>query len=129
SPQPIAIAGVPAARLSEQPEVAVRIVTPGTWKTLRVRLVAGRDIGDADTASSTSAVLVSETMAKRFWPGESAIGKRLTMTFYPGVVREVVGVVADVKLLGLSHREPVAALYVPHAQMPVAWGYLLVPPM
>jgi ABC-type lipoprotein release transport system permease subunit len=48
------------------------------------------------------------------------------MTFYPGVAREVVGVVADVKLRGLSHREPIAALYVPNAQLPRTFTYLLV---
>jgi len=126
STQPVAIAGRPAAKLSEQPEVAVRIVTPETWKALRVRIVAGRDLGPGDTERAAPAVLVSESMAKKFWPGESAVGKRLTMTFVPGIEREVVGVVADVKLRGLAHREPVAALYVPFSQMPTPWTYLLV---
>ena len=126
STQPVAIAGRPAAKLSEQPEVAVRVVSPEVWRTLRVPLREGRDFGEADRASATGAVIVSETMAKRFWPGESAVGKRLTLTFSPELSREVVGVVADVKLLGLSHREPVAALYVPHAQMPTFWNYLVV---
>jgi putative ABC transport system permease protein len=126
STQPIAIEGRPAARMSEQPEVAVRIVTPGTFKALRVRLVAGRDFTDADTDKSPGAVLISEAMARQFWPGESALGKRLEMTFAPGVMREVVGIVADVKLRGLAYREPIAALYVPMNQLPRGWTYLLV---
>ena len=45
-------------------------------------------------------------MAKRFWPNEDAIGKRLTISFTPGVVREVVGIVKDVKLDALNETGP-----------------------
>ena len=117
STQPIALEGSPA-RMSEQPEVAVRVFTPGTLKTLGIALKRGRDFTAADTDKSPAAILVSEAMAMKFWPGEDAVGKRLTLTFYPGVVREVVGVVADVKLRGLAKTAPIAALYVPYAQMP-----------
>jgi putative ABC transport system permease protein len=126
STQPVAIEGRAAGKLSEQPEVAVRVVMPDTWKTLKVRVLAGRDFTAADTGHAAPVAMVSETMARKFWPGESAVGKRLTLTFFPGVVREVVGVVADVKLRGLAHVEPIAALYVPHAQVPVTRTWLLV---
>ena len=126
STQPVAVEGRAAASLSEQPEVAVRIFTPGTLRTLGIALRSGRDFTEADTDKAPAAVLVSETMAKQFWPGEEAVGKRLTMTFYPGVVREVVGVVGDVKLRGLEKTSPIAALYVPYAQMPRSWMSLVV---
>ena len=126
STQPVTIEGRAAARLSEQPEVAVRVVMPDTWKTLRVRVLAGRDFTAADRDGAAPVVMVSDAMARKFWPGESAVGKRLTLTFYPGVSREVVGVVADVKLRGLARREPIAALYVPHSQMPRTGQWLLV---
>ena len=117
STQPIALEGSPA-RMSEQPEVAVRVFTPGTLKTLGIALKRGRDFTAADTDKSPPAILVSEAMAMKFWPGEDAVGKRLTLTFHPGIVREVVGVVADVKLRGLAKTAPVAALYLPYVQMP-----------
>jgi len=126
STQPVAIEGRPVVPLSEQPEVAVRIISPGTLPALRIRLLEGRDFSAADTADSPATVLISETMAKRFWPGESAVGKRLTLSFVPDVKREVVGVLADVKLRGLARPEPIAALYVPHAQIPSEWMALLV---
>ena len=117
STQPIALEGSPA-RMSEQPEVAVRVFTPGTLKTLGIALKRGRDFTAADTDKSPPAILVSEAMAMKFWPGEDAVGKRLTLTFHPGIVREVVGVVADVKLRGLAKTAPIAALYLPYVQMP-----------
>jgi ABC-type antimicrobial peptide transport system permease subunit len=56
-------------------------------------------------------------MARQFWPGEDALGKRLTMTFSPDSVREVVGIVGDVKLDGLDQTRPSATLYFPLNQV------------
>jgi len=124
--QPIAIEGRPAGAMTDQPEVAVRVLTPGTLKAMRIALRGGRDFTAADDERAPGAILVSEAMARRFWPGENAVGKRLTLTFFPGTVREVVGVVADVKLRGLADPEPIAAIYVPHAQLPGGNMSLLV---
>ncbi len=118
STQPIAIEGRPVVPLSEQPEIAVRVISPGLLRSLRVRLLRGRDFSEADRADGRPVVLASESMARQFWPGQDPIGKRLILSFFPGVTREVVGVVADVKLRELRTAEPVAATYVPLAQMP-----------
>ena len=126
STQPVAIEGGPVLPLSEQPEVAVRVLSPGTLGALRIRLLEGRDVASTDTLDKPGAVLITESMAKRFWPGQSAVGKRLKLSFSPEVQREVVGVVADVKLRGLAKTEPVPALFAPHAQMPGGWMALLV---
>ena len=65
-------------------------------------------------------------MARQFWPGEDPLGKRLTLTFSPDAVREVVGVVGDVKLDGLDQTRPSATLYFPMSQMSTSstggWG-------
>ena len=126
STEPIAIEGRPATKMSEQPEVAVRAILPEYARTVRMRIVAGREFTDADTVERPAVVLVSESMARRFWPNENPLGKRLTRTFLPGIVREVVGVVADVKLLGLDLAEPVATLYVPSQQRPVPFQSIVV---
>jgi putative ABC transport system permease protein len=126
STQPVAIEGGPVLPLSGQPEVAVRILSPGTLGALRIRLLEGRDVASTDTLDKPGAVLITESMAKRFWPGQSAVGKRLKLSFSPETQREVVGVVADVKLRGLAKTEPVPALFAPHAQMPWGWMALLV---
>ncbi len=117
SNQPIAIEGRPVVPMSEQPEVAVRFITPGYIHALRIPLLQGRDITEADTQERPPAILINESLAKRFWPGENPVGKRLTLTFFSGKLREVAGVVGDVKQRGLKVTEPIATLYVPLAQV------------
>jgi putative ABC transport system permease protein len=114
--QPIAIAGRPAQALADQPEVPVRVVTWDYFRTMRISLKRGRGFSDADNFNSQPVAVVSESMAKRFWPGQDAIGQHLTLSFFPGVSREIVGVVADVKLDALNETET-AALYYPADQV------------
>lgn len=117
SHQPVAIEGQPVVPMSDQPEVDVRLISPGYLQTMRVPLLQGRDLTDSDVAGRPPVVLISESMAKRFWPNENSIGKHLTLTFYPGVAREVVGVVGDVKLDSLDETRPVATVYWPLDQL------------
>lgn len=115
SRQPVQIEGHPQLPAAQQPEVAVRFASTQYFQTLRIPLLEGRDFEDGDTPESKPVIIISEAMAKRFWPGESAIGKRLTMTFAPEKIREVVGVVRDVKIVGLE-RQPIPTLYAPFRQ-------------
>ena len=117
SHQPIAIEGRPVLPMSEQPEVDVRLISPGYMSALHVPILRGRDINDTDSAGRPNAILISDSMARQFWPGEDPLGKRLTLTFFPGVVREVVGIVGDVKLDSLDQASPNAALYFPLDQI------------
>ena len=117
SHQPIAIEGRPALAMADQPEVDVRIATPGYITSMRVPIVRGRDFSDSDAAGRPGVILISETMAREFWPGEDPIGKHLTLTFFPDMVREIVGVVGDVKMDALDQTRPSASLYMPLAQL------------
>lgn len=117
SHQPIAVEGRPVLPMSEQPEIDVRVVSEGYMGAMHIPVVRGRDFSDGDLAGRPGAVLISKSMAEQFWPGEDAVGKHLTMTFFPGVVREVVGIVGDVKLDSLDQARPAAALYMPIGQM------------
>src|SRR5262249_14814338 len=117
SHQPIAIEGRPVVAMSEQPEVDVRVISTGYLKALRIPVIRGRDFSATDAAGRQDVILISETMARRFWPGENAVGKRLTLTFFPGKVRAMVGVVGDVNLDGLDQVEPNATIYMPVTQL------------
>jgi predicted permease len=116
SNQPVAIEGHPAVAMSEQPEVSVRVATAGYFKTMHIPLLQGRDIGADDRADSAPVVVISQSMAKQFWPDGNAIGHHLKLSFYPDKDREVVGVVGDVKQLGLDSSAGIATLYWPLAQ-------------
>jgi len=117
SHQPVAIEGRPVLPMSEQPEVDVRLVSPEYMDAMRIPIVRGRKLGDADVSGRQSVILISQSMAKQFWPGEDPVGKRLTLEFFPEAVREVVGVVGDVKDDGMDQTRPPATLYVPLAQV------------
>jgi predicted permease len=117
STQPIAIEGRPAQQMADQPEVAVRTISPGYIHSMHIPLLRGRDLNDDDSAGRPRAILMSESMAKRFWPNENPIGQHLTMTFSPDGPREIVGIVGDVKDSGLDVVDPVATLYLPLAQL------------
>lgn len=117
SNQPVAIEGEPPRPMADQPEVAVRTITPGYFRAMRVPVLQGRDFTDDDSAGRPAVVIVSDSMARRFWPNQSPIGKHLTLTFFPGAWREVIGVVGDVKQSGLDSDEPSATTYWPVAQV------------
>src|SRR3954471_2904033 len=124
SMQPVAVEGQPAVEMAHQPEVSVRLLSPQFIKAMGIPILRGRDVSDADNATSRPVVLVSESMARQFWPKQDPIGKHVTLTFFPKVVRQVVGVVGDVKDRGLDNQDPVATLYWPLTQFyaPPAWG-------
>jgi predicted permease len=103
---------------SELPVVAVRLSSPGYFDTARIDLRAGRDFSDADGYGQPRVVIVSENTAKRFWPGENPLGKRVTLTMMAKEPAEVVGVVREVKTgaLDASEADAETAIYAPAAQ-------------
>jgi putative ABC transport system permease protein len=117
SHQPVQAEGHPVVQMSEQPEVAVRLTTPGYIQAMSISLQKGRDLSENDTQDAPGAVLISASLAKQFWPNEDPIGKHLTLTFMPGKVREVVGLVGDVKQESISSDDPSPTIYLPLGQM------------
>jgi putative ABC transport system permease protein len=117
SNQPVAIEGHPVVALSEQPEVSVRVVTSGYFSAMRIPLLQGRAITDDDRAASAPVVVISQSMAKQFWPNGDAIGHHLKLSFFPDKDRQIVGIVGDVKQAGLNNSTGIASLYWPAAQV------------
>ena len=122
SHQPFSIEGRPVLPMAEQPEVDVRLISPGYMRTMHIPVIHGRDITDADVAGRPGVALISEALAKRYWPNEDPIGRHLTLTFSPDVPREVVGIVGDTKLDSLDETRPVDTIYTAFAQLTVSPG-------
>ena len=117
----------PPAAIGEDNRCQYQPVSPAYFRTLGVPLRAGRDFSAADTANAPSVAIVSERLAKRFWPQGDALGKRLTVghTGAFGNWMTVVGVAADVVQTSFD-REPRFTVYVPFTQDPMADMHLAV---
>ena len=93
-------------------EAQQRVIMPGYFGTLGVPLRAGRVFTDQDREGAPLVIVISEAMARRDWPNETAIGKRVK---FQGEWRTVIGVVADIKFRTLaSDVEP--TVYAPFGQ-------------
>jgi putative ABC transport system permease protein len=118
STQYVMVDGMPPMKESEMPVVAVRLASSGYFHTARIQMRAGRDFSEADGYGKPRVVIVSENTAKRFWPGENPLGKRITLTMMTKEPAEVVGVVREVKTgaLDASEADSETAVYAPAAQ-------------
>lgn len=91
-----------------------QVVTPGYFEAIGTPLRAGRTFTDADRADTLPVIVINESMARRFWPGTDAIGRRLSMGNNNRWI-SVVGIVADVHHRGLD-AVPRPEMYRPHTQ-------------
>jgi len=108
----------PKVPTGTEPTVGTLQVSPDYFKTMKIPLLRGRLFTSADREGAPLAVIVNETAAGRFWPGEDPIGKRVSVwfsVFTRGA--EVVGVVGDVRY-GPMDRPPQPDAYLPFRQAP-----------
>lgn len=121
------VAGQPVPPRAELPSAAWIPVSPGLFSGLGMRLIRGRTFTAADNPDSPKVMLVNETMARHLWPGQNPIGQRVKQGWPESETpwREVVGVVADVKLEGVDRETPLQA-YLPLAHNAVRDLYLVV---
>ncbi|HET7459569.1 MAG TPA: ABC transporter permease [Gemmatimonadaceae bacterium] len=114
--------------VGQEPEARVRPVQPGYFRTVGVRLLRGRDLSDREVAGGPGAVVINEAFARRHFPNEDPIGRRLARgSWFAGMPSsyEIVGVVADEPFLGLGgHADP--ATYFAHAQFPMNGMWVIV---
>jgi len=98
----------------ESGNAAYLVSTPDYFRTLNIPLLSGRAFTDQDTAQTPQVLIVNESMARQLWPGESPIGKRITIWRDEKFPREIVGVVGDTK--PSLDEEAGSQMYVPYAQ-------------
>lgn len=101
------------------PAVPYRVITPGYFTTLGIPVLEGRGLTEEDGLPGRRAVVISQAVARRFWPGESAVGASIYLgapdnRLFPDA--EIVGVVGDVKQTALDEATS-EAVYIPHRLM------------
>jgi putative ABC transport system permease protein len=111
------IEGRPKYKSGEAPVAEYRLVTPAYFRAIGIPLLQGRVFNDSDGPQSQVSIMINETLAKRFFPGEDPIGKRLlVMDDKP---HEIIGVVGDARQWGLD-RPPDPEIYFAYTQ--IAFG-------
>ncbi len=111
------IEGRPLANQQNAPTANYRLITPGYFRAMEIPLRTGRAFTAQDHAQSELVVVISETMARRFWPGEDPTGQHLRLGMIDrGPWYSVVGVVGDVKYTSLdADQKPM--FYLPYLQI------------
>jgi putative ABC transport system permease protein len=130
--------GRPPPEPGEEPEANYRPVTPGYFEAMGIPFIQGRSFTERDDAQAPGVAIINEAFARRFFPDEDPIGRRLLRAHWwrarDDNAYEIVGVVADVRFGGVDAAGFVknrgawseAAMYFPHAQQPVPTMKLLV---
>lgn len=120
--------GPAAVEGAETPVARHALVGGGYFETLGMKLLRGRDFAPRDTSAAPGVVIVNETMARRLWPHQSPLGRRLSL-YESGGAFEVIGVVSNAKYGGLKE-EPQPVVYLYHGQQEKLFlGPLLAPSM
>lgn len=110
----------------EHNEVNQRDVSSALFTTLRAKLLRGRYFSDAEDASKPRVVLINQALARKYFPGQDPIGKKLGDTdLSPKSVSEIIGIVEDVKD-GSLDSEIWPAVYYPYNQSPDSYFSLVV---
>ncbi len=111
--------GAPPVKPGERPSTVSQFVSPDFFATLRVPVIEGRALSAEDTRTSAPVAVISESMARRNWPQQSAIGKHVKLGPPDGndPERQIVGVVGNIRRV-LFENNPGPTTYVPISQVP-----------
>ena len=111
-----------AGRKNDDEGISIRTVTPDYHKALRIPLKSGRLFEATDRQGTTKVVIINESAAKKYFPGQNAVGQSAEVDESS---RTIVGIVGDVRQSSLE-TEPTAEVYVPMAQYPGSAAELVI---
>ena len=120
------IEGRPPLEVGDEPSADIRIIDPNYFHAMGILIQAGRPFAETDSTDAPRVMVINENMARRFWPDEDPIGKRVTMKDWgPPLTGEIVGIASDVKANGLdSETRPM--IYWPYPQFPTIFNSIVV---
>jgi putative ABC transport system permease protein len=107
-----------------EPSGEFGVVTPQYFNAIGIPLAKGRYFTEGDGDETPRVAIINEAVASRYWPQEDPLGKKITIDF-EREPREIVGVVGNVRHLGIDQQEPMQ-VYIPHSQRGGAAMYLVV---
>jgi putative ABC transport system permease protein len=121
------IVGDPPLPPGKSPTADYATVSPDYFPMMRIPLLRGRFFSDADSPSSPKVAIISEALARRYFPNQDPLGRQMRFGFPPNsnVSREIVGIVGDIRDVALS-RKPGPMMYVPFAQAPLYGSEVVV---
>jgi putative ABC transport system permease protein len=113
----VSIEGKPEPPPGQEQIVVTRMISPSYFDTMTIPLLKGRGLTDQDTDDSPNVAVISETMARRYWPGEEPVGKRLAIgkVRSPADLIQVIGVAKDVRQFELT-ADPKPQMYLTYRQ-------------
>jgi putative ABC transport system permease protein len=117
---PVTLEDQPARPAAEQPKAVYRAVTDDYFRTLGIPLLKGRWFTAQDDQNTLPVVIINQAMASRFWPDQDPLGKHIRFGEANDPAYAIVGVVGDIKHMGLDADEG-AVMYQPHAQKRFGW--------
>ena len=122
------IAGRPIAQ-GDHPSESVGVMLPGYFATMRILLLSGRTFSEQDGTMTAPVMMINQAFARKYFPGENPIGKHIQADLGDDVIehpmREVVGVVGDIKRKGLTADvEP--QYFLPYAQAVITNPFLTI---
>jgi predicted permease len=122
------IAGRPVAK-ADHPSEAIGVAMPGFFETMRIPLLAGRTFQEQDSSRGAPVMVINRAFANKYFPHENPVGKHIQVDAGDDVVdrpmREVVGVVGDVKRKGLT-ADIDPEYYLPYAQLVITNPFLAI---
>jgi putative ABC transport system permease protein len=107
-----------------RPIANMQAITPGYFTALDIPLLAGRDFVERDALDAPLVAIVSESLARTYWPGRSPLGGRIRRDTDDAPFAEVIGVVPDIREEALDQPPVRGTVYFVHAQTPHTWGSL-----
>jgi putative ABC transport system permease protein len=111
------IEGAPPPASGEEPQINFTFTTPGYFDAMGIPVLKGRAFNEQDAAGSQLVVIINSTLARRFFPDEDPVGKRIYVGFNTRDSRVIVGIVGDERHVSLKD-EPTPNAYVPYYQVP-----------
>src|SRR5262249_10856429 len=109
------VVGRPAPPAGQEPVTDVRVIANQYFKAMGIPLLKGRLFNERDAADLKGRIIVNEAMARKQWPGEDALGKRVRVMWSNDQDDEIIGVVGDVHETTLD-AQPREAIYWPYAR-------------